>query len=207
MANGESLNWDFTGNVIGSTSTDTANVVDPGVVNTDGSVVIGSTDTSIFSNPDLTTSTNLGSQNYLSPNNTYYSGDVTDIAGGQSIMGVGEVSASGSVKTPSATPDTPTTESSTWAKNLQAGASVIGATASVANAYLGFKNYELAKKQYAFQKASTNRNIKNQGTLINQDLDRRARVAAALAGSTLSKKEKEAYLASVKHVDTSAIKD
>jgi len=106
-----------------------------------------------------------------------------------------------SSSTPSPTPKTD------WAKNLQAGASVIGATAGIANAYLGFKNYGLAKKQYAFQKKITNRNLANQALLINEQLDRRARVGNALAGNTLTAEEKAARLdrAARNHVDGSSI--
>jgi len=179
-------------------------VVDVGVPNTNTNTNIDTT--TILSNPDLVSP-------YSNVSNTYgtaptrYVGDVSDIAGGQSIRGVGEVDSQGRIVNPN-NPNSPTPENTgAWTKNLQAGASVVGATAGLANAYLGFKNYALAKKQYAFQKSVTNRNLANQATLINEQLDRRARVGNALAGNTLTADEKAARLdrAAKNHVDGSSI--
>jgi len=176
-------------------------------VNSTGEVTeIPVPDTS-FSNPDLVHNDYGFTYNPNGTAPTYYAGNVSDIAGGQSIMGVGEVNSYGEVVKPSAPTASPPPPETNWAKNLQAGASVVGATAGLANAYLGFKNYALAKKQYAFQKNVTNRNLANQALLVNEQLDRRARVGNALAGNVLTAEEKAARLdrAARNHVDGSSI--
>ena len=76
----------------------------------------------------------------------------------------------------------------------------------LAGAYLGHKQYGLAKKSFNFNKSLANRNLANQGQLINNEmLERKKRALAGSAG--LSSEERQQALEEVKSrfVDTSPI--
>lgn len=76
--------------------------------------------------------------------------------------------------------------------------------AGLANAYLGYKNYQLAKNQFDYERASSNANLYNQGTLVNNQLDKSAAVGNALAGNTMTEAQRQASLADAanRHVKT-----
>lgn len=48
--------------------------------------------------------------------------------------------------------------------------------------WMGWNNYNLAKEAYDFQKALANRNLQNQGKIINNTYDTAANVGAGLVG-------------------------
>ena len=58
----------------------------------------------------------------------------------------------------------------------------LNALSGLAGAYLGYKNYKLAKEQFGFEKALANRNIANQGKIVNNQYNNAAQVAAGMAG-------------------------
>lgn len=62
-------------------------------------------------------------------------------------------------------------------------------------AYLAKKNYDLAKDQFGFEKAATNRNIANQASLVNRDIQNRGEVGLSLAGNTMNPEQRAARLA------------
>lgn len=74
----------------------------------------------------------------------------------------------------------------------------------LANAYLGYKNYGLAKDQFGYEKALSNANLYNQGTLVNNQLDKSAQVGNALAGGTMTDAQRQSSLtdAASRHVKT-----
>jgi hypothetical protein len=141
-------------------------------------------------------------------NQSLYTGSSSNY--GKSVIGVGEVNDNGIITKPSTvntSNNTDTNIGSTTAENWKAGAAVVGAVAGLANAWLGYKNYKLAKEEFGFQKNTTNRNLHNQALLINEQLDRRTLVGNALAGRTLTEKQKQERVEATKrrHVDGSAI--
>ena len=83
--------------------------------------------------------------------------------------------------------------------------SVLQGIGGLANAYTGIQGLELAKKQNAFQQGLANRNLANQGALINEDLTRKRGVGLALSG--LSTEGRASYNAAnpVTQVDTTAL--
>ena len=90
---------------------------------------------------------------------------------------------------------------------VSGGAAIAGGLGDLANAYLGYKNYKLAKDQFGFEKAATNRNIFNEGTLINTQLANANNVGLGLAGNTMTEAQKQASRdkTAAGFVDTSAI--
>jgi hypothetical protein len=77
----------------------------------------------------------------------------------------------------------------------------VSAAAGLANGYLGYKNYGLAKDKFGFEKAATNRNIANQASQYNTELQNRGEVGIGLAGNSMSSDQvaaRNAQLASQK---------
>jgi len=82
---------------------------------------------------------------------------------------------------------------------LSTGSQILGAATSAANAYLGYKNYGLAQDQFAFTKNAANRDIANEGKLINNDMVNANNVGLALAGNTLTPEQQAASRAAVEN--------
>ena len=80
---------------------------------------------------------------------------------------------------------------------IDTGAKGLQALSGLANALLGYKQYGLAKDQFAAEKGFANRNLQNQAQMYNQGLMNSANVGLALAGSTMSPEQRQAYLQSV----------
>lgn len=91
--------------------------------------------------------------------------------------------------------------------NAQIGLGVVEAAGDLYSGYLGYKNYELAKDQFAFSKASANRDILNQGTLINNSIQNASDVGLALGGGAMTADQIANEKAAVQNrfVDTSKI--
>lgn len=68
--------------------------------------------------------------------------------------------------------------------NAEIASDVMSGLAGLGNAYLGYKNYGLANKQLNLTKAVTNRNIANQGQLINNEILDKAKSEAYMQGLT-----------------------
>jgi len=87
------------------------------------------------------------------------------------------------------------------------GAQVFNAAAAGMNAYTGYKALGLAKDEFAFKKNATNRDIANQGKLINNNIINSNNVGLALAGNTLTPEQQAASRAAAqsRQVNTSAI--
>ena len=69
--------------------------------------------------------------------------------------------------------------------NTQTLAGIAGglqALSGLANAYLGYKNYNLSKDMFNYQQGLANRNLANQGKIINNTYDNAAQVAAGMIG-------------------------
>ena len=83
----------------------------------------------------------------------------------------------------------------------------LNAGTGLANAYLGYRNYGLAKDQFNFSKNAMNRDIANQGKLINNDIMNRAEVGLALASKELTDTDRSRILSNAKNkfVDTTPI--
>ena len=90
---------------------------------------------------------------------------------------------------------------------LSTGANILNAGVGLANAYLGYKNYGLAKDQFDFSKAATNRDILNQGTLINNSVQNASDVGLALGGGAMTADQIAREKAAVqnRYVNTSVI--
>jgi len=82
---------------------------------------------------------------------------------------------------------------------LSTGSQILGAATSAANAYLGYKNYGLAQDQFAFTKNAANRDIANEGQLINNDIVNANNVGLALAGNTLTPEQQAASRAAAEN--------
>jgi len=89
---------------------------------------------------------------------------------------------------------------------LDLGFKGVNAAIGGVQAYTGLAALGLAKDQFGFEKSVTNRNLLNQGTMVNNAYDNSAQVGLALTGK-LSSEQKAAYMDQVKqkHVDTSNI--
>lgn len=83
----------------------------------------------------------------------------------------------------------------------------VQAATGLANTILGFQQYKQGKRQFQFQKDLANRNLANQASLINTQLDSRTGIGNGLAGSTLSTEEKAGIRKDTenRHVDGSYI--
>lgn len=55
--------------------------------------------------------------------------------------------------------------------------------AGLGDIWMGWNNYNLAREAYDFQRALANRNLQNQGKIINDAFDRAGDVNAALVGN------------------------
>jgi len=90
---------------------------------------------------------------------------------------------------------------------LSTGAQVFNAAAAGMSAYTGYQALGLAKDEFAFKKNATNRDIANQGKLINNDIVNSNNVGLALAGNTLTSEQQAAsrLAAQSRQVNTSAI--
>lgn len=90
---------------------------------------------------------------------------------------------------------------------LGTGAQMFNAAAAGINAYTGYKALGLAKDEFAFKKNAANRDVANQGKLINNDITNSNNVGLALAGNTLTPEQQAASRAAAQSrlVDTSAI--
>lgn len=102
---------------------------------------------------------------------------------------------------------TPTPAGFDYAGALGTFGSVAQGLGSLANAYTGYKNYQLAEDQFGFEKAATNRNIANQGLMVNNAYDNANAVGLALGGGAMTPEQIAASNAATKakHVNTSAI--
>lgn len=76
-------------------------------------------------------------------------------------------------------------------------ASGVTAASGLANAYLGYKNYNLAQDQFKYQKDLGNRNLINQASSYNTNLQNSADVGMSLAGATMSAADRDAYNAKI----------
>ena len=80
---------------------------------------------------------------------------------------------------------------------LDMGSQGLAALSGLANAYTGYKGLKLAEDQFAAEKGFANRNLANQAQQYNTGLMNSANVGLALAGSSLTPEQKQAYLQSV----------
>jgi len=90
---------------------------------------------------------------------------------------------------------------------LQTGSQVMQGLGALAGAYTGYKALGLAKDQFAFTKVAANRDIANQGQIINNQYENANNVGLALAGNNMTSAQKEASRTKTKNrfVNTSAI--
>jgi len=90
---------------------------------------------------------------------------------------------------------------------LDTAATGIQALSAGVGAWNGFQDMKLAKDKFAFEKASANRNIANQGLAYNTELDRRRNVGLAMATDAMSAAARNSYKAHTQalHANTSAI--
>ena len=90
---------------------------------------------------------------------------------------------------------------------IGAGAQVFNAAAAGMNAYTGIKSLGLAKDEFGFKVAATNRDVANQGKLVNNDIINSNNVGLMLAGNTLSPEQQAASKAAAqsRQVNTSKI--
>lgn len=68
--------------------------------------------------------------------------------------------------------------------NAKVASDVMSGLAGLGNAYLGYKNYGLANKQLNLTRNVANRNIANQGQLINNEILEKAKSEAYMKGLT-----------------------
>lgn len=90
---------------------------------------------------------------------------------------------------------------------LSTGANVAQGLGGLMGAYTGWKNLGLAKDQFNFEKAATNRNLANQGQMINTAYQNAGDVGLTLAGGTLSPEQRAAEQEKIKakYVSTAPI--
>jgi len=90
---------------------------------------------------------------------------------------------------------------------IDSGAQVVGAIGTALQGYAALGQLGLAKKKFGFEKGVTNRNIYNQGTLVNNNMDNANNVGLALAGNTMTEAQKAASRQDTlnRHVNVSAI--
>lgn len=94
-----------------------------------------------------------------------------------------------------------------WSKNnVGAIGSALQGAGGLANAYIGYKQYGLAKDAFKFQKKAYNRNIENQGKMINNQMENRLKVGLAMAGADDETKARELEALEDKYVNTDKIK-
>jgi len=94
--------------------------------------------------------------------------------------------------------------------NGSVGSGALGwvqAGTGLANAFMSYKNYQLANEQFGFSKALANRNIQNQGAIVNANIDNRRDVGLAMASGALSGADRDAFTNSMnsRKVNTATI--
>jgi len=90
---------------------------------------------------------------------------------------------------------------------IDGASQVVGAIGTGLQGYAALGQLGLAKKKFGFEKGVTNRNIYNQGTLVNNNMDNANNVGLALAGNTMTGAQKAASRQDIlnRHVNVSAI--
>jgi hypothetical protein len=81
--------------------------------------------------------------------------------------------------------------------DFKSGLGAVQAGAGLLGAYTGLKGLGLAQDQFAFNKASANRDVANQASLINESRLNAANVGLGLAGNTMSDAQRAATRARI----------